>query len=137
MENRRQSYRLPFNPNEALRVELRLPGEDAPLDCELIDLSLGGMRVRLRHSSHALTTGARLVTRLLGREGPEPVELSLALPSCVTHLERAGAGTSCGVAFLPIADVSVNDRVERILGRFLMAEQRRLRRRDLADEEES
>jgi hypothetical protein len=128
MENRRQTYRHPFDPEEALRVAVHKPGGLLSLDCELLDLSLGGMRVRLRDATRSLRVGDSVVSRLLGRDSPEPVELSLALPSQIVYLERRDARVDCGIHFLPLADPGTNDNIERILGRFLMAEQRRLRR---------
>ena len=129
MENRRQSYRHAFVPEEALRVELHKPGQPVPFICELLDLSVGGMRVRLNATAHSLRTGDSVITRLFGRDTPEPVELSLALPSRIVHLQPQGEHFDCGIQFLPTANPSTNESVERTLGRFLMAEQRRLRQK--------
>jgi c-di-GMP-binding flagellar brake protein YcgR len=127
MENRRQSYRHAFVPEEALRVELHKPGQPVPFICELLDLSVGGMRVRLNATAHSLRTGDSVITRLFGRDTPEPVELSLALPSRIVHVEQQGDNFACGIHFLPTANPSTNESIERTLGRFLMGEQRRLR----------
>jgi c-di-GMP-binding flagellar brake protein YcgR len=133
MENRRQTYRHAFDPEEALRVALLKPGTDHPIDCELLNLSLGGMRVRLRDDARSLRAGDSVVSRLLGRDSPEPVELSLALPSQIVHLERRLGSVDCGVHFLPTANPGTNENIERILARFLIAEQRRLRRQARAE----
>src|SRR6185312_7927418 len=103
------------------------PGQTVSFNCELLDLSVGGMRVRLSSAAQSLRVGDSIVTRLLGREAPEPVELSLALPSRIVHLVKQDDRFDCGVQFLPTANPSTNESIERTLGRFLMAEQRRLR----------
>ncbi len=133
MENRRQTYRHPFDPEEAVRVAIHKSGEHAPLDCELLDLSLGGMRVRLCDAARSLRVGDSIVSRLLGRDSPEPVELNLTLPSQIVRLVRQEDHVDCGIRFLPTASAGTNDNIERILARFLMAEQRRLRRHTNVD----
>ncbi len=135
MENRRQTYRHSFVPAEALRVELYRPGTQDKIDCDLLDLSLGGMRVRLRNAVQRLRAGDSVITHLLGREAPSPVELSLSLPSCVAHVDRHRDGIIYGVQFLPSANPGANEKVEKTLARFLIAEQRRLRRQAQATDD--
>ena len=129
MENRRQTYRHSFDPHEALRAELSLPGQRAALACVLLDLSLGGGRVQLREPPGTLRIGDSVVFRLLGRSDPEPVELTLALRSQVVYLWQHGEEWHCGIRFLPSADTRANDQIERTLSNFLLAEQRRKRRK--------
>jgi c-di-GMP-binding flagellar brake protein YcgR len=129
MENRRQTYRHPFPPTEVLRVELQVPEGQPPLTAELIDLSLGGMRVRLPPASDRLREGEVIGARLVGRAGPVPVELDLTLRSRVVYLHAAEEGAYGGMHFLPAANAAANEKTERVLGRFLMAEQRRTVRR--------
>ena len=112
-----------------MRVELHKAGRLVPCTCELLDLSVGGMRVRLSGTADSLRVGDSIVSRLIGRDAPEPVELSLALPSRIVHLQPQGEHFDCGIQFLPTANPSTNESVERTLGRFLMAEQRRLRQK--------
>jgi c-di-GMP-binding flagellar brake protein YcgR len=125
MENRRQTYRQLFEPKEALRAELHRSEEDPVLACEVLDLSLGGMRVRLRKLVGPLSVGDTLVTRLIGRGTPAPVNLNLSVQSKVVFLTQDGKEWHCGLRFLTSADVRVNDLVEQTLSRFLLAEQRR------------
>ncbi len=127
MENRRQTYRHTFEPEDALRVELHLPGKRGVFACELIDLSLGGMRVRLPWPPHELQIGDSVTARLLGREAPNPIVLSLALPARIVYLRRHDDTAHCGLKFLPTASPSANDNIERTLAGFLLAEQRRKR----------
>jgi c-di-GMP-binding flagellar brake protein YcgR len=128
MENRRQTYRHPFQPQEALRAELNLPASPVGLACKLLDLSLGGMRVRLGETPASLRVGTPVTVRLLGRDDPPTsAELSLTLRSQVVYLARHGEEWHCGVHFLPIANPSANENIERILSRFLLGEQRRKR----------
>jgi c-di-GMP-binding flagellar brake protein YcgR len=124
MENRRQTYRHSFEPREILRAELYRPGQHAVLACEVLDLSLGGMRARLRQPVGSLGTGDSIVTRLYGRESSS-VDLSLSLPSEVAFLIQHGEVWHCGLHFLPLADTRVRDDIERTLSRFLFDEQRR------------
>ncbi len=125
MENRRQTYRHSFEPEEILRAELLRPGQRAHLACQVLDLSLGGMRVRLCQPNNTLTNGDSVVVRLLGRDDAAPVQLNLSIPSQVISLEQCGEEWYCGIRFLPFADPRANDNLERILSRFLLAEQRR------------
>lgn len=125
MENRRQTYRQSFQPHEILRAELYRPGQRTVLTCEVLDLSLGGMHVRLRELVGSLNIEEVLVTRLLGRDAPAPIDLSLSLPSQVVSLRQRGEEWHCGLRFLPLADPRANDDIERALSRFLLSEQRR------------
>jgi c-di-GMP-binding flagellar brake protein YcgR len=128
MENRRQTYRLPLSPHETLDVRLHLPGQQGMFACELLDLSLGGMCVCVPVPTGTLHVGDTLTARLLGRDAPEPVELSLELPASVVYLKRYSNGQLCGIHFLPFVNPSMREQIERTLSRFILAEQRRKRR---------
>lgn len=127
MENRRQNYRHSFEPEQVLRGELYRPGQRLVLPCDVLDLSLGGMRARLREFVGSLNNGDFFITRLLGRNDPVPIALSLSIPSQVVSLEQSDEESHLGVCFLPLADPRANDHIERMLSRFLLAEQRRRR----------
>ncbi|HTU19768.1 MAG TPA: PilZ domain-containing protein [Gemmataceae bacterium] len=129
MENRRQTFRHAFDPEEALRVELHLPGKPGVHACELLDLSLGGMRIRLPQKLPELQVGDSVTARLIGREAPNPVVLGLALPARIVYLRQHDDACLCGLQFLPTASPSTNERIERTLASFLLAEQRRKRQR--------
>jgi len=129
MENRRQTYRHFFDPEDILRVELHLPGKQGAHACELLDLSLGGMRVQLTPPPAGLQVGDSVTARLLGREAPNPVVLSLALPARIVYLRQQEDVLQCGLQLLPTASPSTNERTERTLASFLLAEQRRRRQR--------
>ncbi len=130
MENRRQTYRHAFEPRETLRAELHRPGQRSLLAGDVLDLSLGGLRIRLRQAISSLGIGDSLVTRLLGREEAMPAELNLSLPSQVVSLLQHGDEWHCGLRFLSVADSRVNDDIQRTLSRFLLDEQRRRRMKD-------
>jgi c-di-GMP-binding flagellar brake protein YcgR len=130
LENRRQTYRHSFEPREFLRAELYRPGMLPALACEVLDLSLGGMRARLRQSIGSLDIGNSVVTHLLDRETLAPVKLGLSIPSQVVFLDQRDGNWHCGLRFLPIADSRVHDDRERTLSRFLLDEQRRRILRD-------
>lgn len=125
MENRRQNYRHSFDSEQVLRADLYRPGQRAVLACDVLDLSLGGMRARLREFAGSLCVGDFLITRLIGRNDPALVDLSLSIPSQVVSEEQRGEERHYGLSFLPIADPRANDHIERTLSRFLLAEQRR------------
>lgn len=127
MENRRQTYRLPFTPQEVLRAELSRPGQRNALPCELLDLSVGGVRVLLHEPPGSLRIGDSVVFHLLGRSGPIPVELALVLRAQIVYLRQHGEEWHCGIRFLPSADPRANEQIERTLSSFLLAEQRRKR----------
>ena len=110
-------------------MELHLPSKPGALNCELLDLSLGGMRIRMPQPPAELQMGDSVTTRLLGRESPNPVVLSLALPARIVHLRPHGDAFHCGLQFLPTASPSANDNIERRLASFLLSEQRRKRQR--------
>lgn len=127
MENRRQTFRHIFDPEEVLRVELHLPGKRGMLACELLDLSLGGMRIRMPQPPAELQVGDSVTTRLIGRQSPNPVDLSLALPARIVYLRQHGDAFHCGLKFLPTASPATNENIERRLASFLLSEQRRKR----------
>jgi c-di-GMP-binding flagellar brake protein YcgR len=129
MENRRQSFRVAFPPEEAVRAELHKPEQRVVVPCQVLNLSLYGMQVRLDDASDAARVGNSLVVHLLGREGPLPVKLDLSRPARLIRLDRLEGVVHCAIQFLRTANVSTNETIERTLGRFLMAEQRRMRQR--------
>jgi len=123
MENRRQTYRHSVTSPARVTVELLMPNQQAPQRCELIDLSVDGMRIRLDANagpSSKLAVGDQLTARL--------VELGLSLIARVRYVQRQDQHIECGIHFLPAAATAANERRETTLGRFLAEEQRRLRR---------
>jgi hypothetical protein len=129
MENRRQTYRHLFEPKEVLRAELYRSEETPVFACEVFDLSLGGVRIRLRKLVGSLNVGDSFVIRLLGRGAPVPIHLNLSIPCRVVFLMQQDREWHCGLRFLPSADARVNDQIEQTLSRFLLAEQRRRKTR--------
>ena len=131
MENRRQTYRHSFEPAKRPRAELYRPGgRHTVLACEVLDVSLGGMRARLLQLLGSLDIGDSLVTRLLGRAAPSPVDLNLSIPSQVVYRELHKEEWHFGLRFLPIADTRAHEFIERKLSHFLLSEQRASRRRE-------
>lgn len=129
MENRRQTYRHSFEPDESLQAKLIRPGHRVGIACEVLDLSLGGMRTRLSEQTGSLANDDTLITHLLGRETELPVRLNLFIPSQVISLTKLDNVWHCGIHFLPMADSRANETLERALSRFLLAEQRRKKER--------
>lgn len=130
MENRRQSYRHAFEPQDVLRAEITRPGQRGAVHCDLRDLSLGGVRLRLGDPGNPLKVGDSLVLRLFGREGEAPLAPPLTLRSQVVYAKREGEEWDCGIRFLPSADPRANERTERTLSNLLLTEQRRKRRKE-------
>lgn len=129
MENRRQTFRVALSPQEPVRAELHKPEQRVVVPCEVLNLSLSGMRVRLHGAADSLRPGDAIVAHLLDRGEPSPATLGLSVPARLVQLKRVEDGVHCGVHFLRIANATTHESVERTLGRFLLAEQRRLRER--------
>jgi hypothetical protein len=130
MDNRRQTYRHPFAPDEQVKVELVTAARPAPVRCVLIDLSVEGVQVLL--DAHVCPRQEEPVTvRLLDRTTP-PVRLGLSAPGQVKHVTRHGRYACCGIQFLPSSSQALDDQREAALARFLTEEQRRILRKRLA-----
>ena len=134
MHNRRQTYRHSFPPDEELRVELTTLDQRTTVSGELTDLSVEGMRVRVKANA-APRVGDQFTARLLDRASP-PADLGLSFLVQVRHLDRHGADVYCGIHFLPAVQPSLNEQRENALGRFLAEEQRRAIRQLRAAREE-
>jgi hypothetical protein len=134
MNNRRHTYRHPFVAAEQVKVELVAPAKGRALRCELIDLSIEGMKVRL-DANASPGVDEQLTARLLGRPTP-PVHLGLLLLGQVKYVLPEGRHVCCGIQFLPAASLPLNEQRESALGRFLVEEQRRALRQRLPAGEE-
>jgi c-di-GMP-binding flagellar brake protein YcgR len=119
MENRRQDFRHAFPPPERRRVHLTAATGTAT--GEILDLSLGGMRVRLEPAG-ALKPRQRYRVQL-----SLTADEALALDAEVVH-GRNDPENGCGLHFLPLVDLRASDARERRLWKFLLDEQLRQRR---------
>lgn len=121
MENRRKNYRHTFEPLERLCVELQAPAPRTNYTGDLVDLSVGGMRIWLGGAAPPpLLNG-----RYLAYAQPPGSTLRLGLNAGVVHVQRRANGCYCGLRFLPSADPSLDERREQSIWRFLLGEQRR------------
>jgi len=126
MENRRQDYRHAFPPGERFAVQLEAPGGRWSATGEVVDLSLGGMAVRLDAPAAAFGVDDRILARL---RVPSP----LALNAAVAHAGEGGR--RLGLRFLSSASGAADGTRERVLWAFLLDAQRRaLQRLRLAGE---
>lgn len=125
MDNRRDDYRFAFPAHERLAVECQTPPTES-CGAEIVDLSVTGMRVQLHDAHPTLAPGQRLLLKFaLGHAE------AMTMPAVVVHrgVERRG---ELGVRFLPVADVETQEAREKALWVFLLEEQRKSRRRQLA-----
>jgi c-di-GMP-binding flagellar brake protein YcgR len=134
MENRRQSYRHPFPESEPVGVEITASEGQPPLRGELLDLSVGGMKIRL-DAGHEVSVGGHLTVRAVRRQSP-PLRLLLGLAGQVKHVEQEGRHVCLGLQFLPQAMAPADDTREGKLSRFLAEEQRRILRTRIAAQED-
>jgi c-di-GMP-binding flagellar brake protein YcgR len=125
MENRRQSYRHPFRESEPVAVEIAVP-EGQTLWGELLDLSVGGAKIRL-DAACPVGVGGHLTIRLLRRQTP-PLRLELGLAGEVKHVEKEGRHVFVCLQFVPQKAPPAGEPRERTLSRFLAEEQRRVLR---------
>jgi c-di-GMP-binding flagellar brake protein YcgR len=125
MESKRKDYRHNFPADERIPVDLELSGARTVLHGEIVNLSVGGMRVHFVDSVADLNPQGRLVARASIRES----KIDLALASTVIYAEQSDDASYCGLRFLPSASRTIDESTERIVWSFLLDEQRRLRRR--------
>lgn len=104
-------------------MQLQALGERKSLPGELLDLSVSGMRVRMAGCPSDLRRAGQLMahSRLPG------VNLPLALASCVVYSKPEADGMTFGLRFLPLADTVADDNRAKLIWRFLLDAQRRLR----------
>jgi hypothetical protein len=123
MENRRQHYRHVFSLGRRLRVRLTLAEREAAYDGEVLDLSVGGMRLRFKHDL-SLEAKQHVLARI-SRSSAAGVEFRFGLPSEVVHAKPNRGGCDYGVCFLPSEDPTTTDTYRRAIWRILSNEQRR------------
>ncbi len=125
MEIQRKDYRHSFPPDERIRVDLEFSGPRTLLHGEIVNLSVGGMRVQFVDPVPPLKPRGRLVARA----SIQKEQVDLSLPSSVVYAEHSDEISFCGLQFLSSANRTLDESRERTVWRFLLEEQRRLRRR--------
>jgi len=127
MENRRRDYRYHFPHPSGLRAQLALAGaKPVRLVGEIVDLSIGGALLRIDEQAADLTSRSRWIVQF-----SLPAQEPLSLSATFVHGETAGTPV-CGFEFPPLADVAAQEHRDRVIWRFLLDEQRKLRRERLA-----
>jgi hypothetical protein len=122
MSNQRRHYRHTFDRETRLEIRL-LPRERgvSSAEGELINLSVGGMRIKLDR----LSPGQRTV-RDWRVEADLPVEcLRRGVLSSVVYREDRPEGVYVGLQFSTMIDEQVELSRDREIGRFLIDEQRK------------
>lgn len=130
MENRRAYYRHHFAPEQRIAVELESAATKHTVTGELIDLSLGGMQVRLDRSEVVtLPAGNRFTARSRFSRS----NAMLSFPVAVVYSRSTHESLHCGLAFRHAANGQGDEDRERVLWRILFGEQvRALRQARLA-----
>lgn len=123
MENRRECYRHPFPPEQALPVIVEDFAHGAAWQGQALDLSLTGMRIRIADPQPQPFSGRRANVRLF----LDPAE-ALSLPIRVVHAEPRDPGVF-GCEFVESIDPRTNERREKKLWAYLLQQQRRERQR--------
>jgi hypothetical protein len=120
MQNRRQSYRPIFGRDEGIRVELDVDGLPAKWSGDLVDLSLGGLRVRLGQND----TLSRYQGPVTARFHLPGGRVLLTFQAIVTHCRRGEESCLLGIRFLPLSDRKAEAARSKLLWRFLLDKQR-------------
>jgi len=121
MENRRKNYRHVFAPARRLPVDFLPADSRARLHGDLVDLSTGGMRVRMTAEGAASADAKPVIATA---ELPLPSG-RLAVRSLLIYAQASGDETLCGFQFLPSESAEADLEREQALWRFLTEEQRR------------
>lgn len=124
MDNRRENYRHSFSGSEALPAECEMGGKT--MRGAILDLSIGGMKLRIEQSVGLILPGQTLRVRF-----KLPTDTPVAVEGVVVHGPHADNPTM-GIRFLSLADKSENDERNKVIWAFLLSEQWKLRRRGLA-----
>ncbi len=121
MENRRSDYRVVFTLQDALPVKLESMPLRQALQGQVVDLSVGGMRVRFSGHRMQLSPTELWIAQptLPGLPG------SLAMRSAIVYSRARQSGSEYGVHFLPLADRDLTEARAKLIWRFLLEEQRK------------
>jgi c-di-GMP-binding flagellar brake protein YcgR len=124
-DNRRNDYRLSFRHFDHVSVELQTPSVNHVLAGEILDLSLGGMKVRIKernlplHSREPLTARSRI----------PGINQTTGLKATVVYSQSTNEGQTLGLQFLGLDDPSKNEDREKAMWLYLLDQQRAQRRR--------
>jgi len=125
MENRRQDFRHIFLPARRPRVELQLAHLGTTFKCQVIDLSVGGMRIRCdKDQCLPRETKDQVVARIT-QVSPAGAGFRLELLSALVHSEPHENARDYGLRFLPATRPSAAESRDKAIWRFLIGEQRR------------
>jgi len=121
MQNRRNDFRVVFTLQDALPVKLESMPLRQALQGQVVDLSIGGMRVRLSGRRVELAPTELWIAQptLPGLPG------RLAMRSAIVYSRAQQSGSEYGVHFLPLADRELAEARDKLIWRFLLEEQRR------------
>jgi c-di-GMP-binding flagellar brake protein YcgR len=123
MDNRRECYRHPFDPDESMPVKVEDPAHNRSWEGQLVDLSVTGMCVRVPVPTPGTLPPARVTAKLF----LDPAQ-ALSVPVRLVHAESKGPGL-LGFEFIESVDPRTNEIREKKLWAFLLQQQRRARNR--------
>jgi c-di-GMP-binding flagellar brake protein YcgR len=120
-DNRRNDYRHSFRLFDRVSVELHTPGLRQALIGEILDLSLGGMKVRIKERNLPL----HCRDPITARSRVPGINQTTGLKATVVYSQSTNEGQTLGLQFLSLDD---EDR-EKAMWLYLLDQQRAQRRR--------
>jgi hypothetical protein len=124
-DNQRNDYRHSFRSFDRISVELLIPGSNRPVVGEVLDLSLGGMKVRIKGRNLPLYNRDPITARsnIPGINSPS------GLNALVVYCQTTREGQVVGLHFVGTSDPAVNEDREKTMWLYLLDQQRAQRRR--------
>jgi hypothetical protein len=120
MDNLRHHYRHPLGPQQRLPVDIVSAAQRQTFRGEVINLSVGGMKVWLPDQTALLGPADRLLARIT----LPGTATSLAVSAAVVYAAASGGQRFFGLFLVPVNPAVVEQR-HLAIWRFLLTEQRR------------
>jgi hypothetical protein len=124
-DNRRNDYRHAFRPFDRISVELQTQGAIRPVVGEVLDLSLGGMKVRIKECNLPLFSRDALTAHSI----IPGINAATGLKATVVYCRSTGEGQYVGLQFVGSSEAAVNEDREKAMWLYLLDQQRAQRRR--------
>jgi len=118
MQNRRQHYRHAISPSHQLSVKLQGATASDVVTGELVNLSLGGMCVKLTEP------GKRSDRHWIAELALTHESAPMRIPAQAVYTKE-GEPNCLGFRFLAVSNSLIQEKNEEIIWKFLLAEQRR------------
>jgi c-di-GMP-binding flagellar brake protein YcgR len=121
MDNRRRYYRHSFIGPPLLQATLSSAGGPESRRGEIVNLSVGGMALRLEDQTFLASASQWTIGVCLNRDTP------LLLQATLVH-QATDNNPSYGFQFHSLAETHANEEREKVIWSFLLDEQRKARR---------